>query len=208
LVRANFGSSPKMVFEGQANAFLQCGDCTELLKQVPARSVDLVITDPPHSDRIPYLELSELWNSILGASCDFDSEIVISNAKERAKTSANYLKALRAVMQELARIISPQGFVVILFNSRSSGHWGAFRSMLSPSSSSEVPLRYLGRFPCIYSATSVVQDHRAGALPTDYAIVLASSASLANADVRLAHLSRLPYWSPDPPPFLMGGTGS
>ena len=39
------------------------GDCIMSLKSLDSHSIDLVITDPPHGDRIPYLELSELWNA-------------------------------------------------------------------------------------------------------------------------------------------------
>ena len=35
------------------------------LKKIPDNSVDYVITDPPHGNRQPYLELSMMWNSWL-----------------------------------------------------------------------------------------------------------------------------------------------
>jgi len=53
----------------------------------------LFITDPPHGDRIPYLELSEIWNVILREEPPFESEIVVSNAKERSKKSLGYNQA-------------------------------------------------------------------------------------------------------------------
>ena len=45
------------------------------------------LSDPPHGDRIPYLELSEIWNVILGEEPPFEAEIVVSNAKDRSKKS-------------------------------------------------------------------------------------------------------------------------
>ena len=67
-------------------------------ERLPDESVQLVITDPPHSDRMPYLELSEFWNSILGFEADFSREIVISNAKERDKTSDAYKESMMDVL--------------------------------------------------------------------------------------------------------------
>ena len=49
--------------------FLNCdGHATTVLADLPDRSIDLILTDPPHSDRAPYLELSGLWNAVLGSS--------------------------------------------------------------------------------------------------------------------------------------------
>ena len=70
------------------------------LRDLPERSIDLILTDPPHSDRAPYLELSELWNAVLGVESDFTDEIVVSNAKERQKHIHDYdtrMKAFAAV---------------------------------------------------------------------------------------------------------------
>ena len=72
-------------FGGDADHAILNGDCLALLPQLPDNWVDLIITDPPHGDRIPYLELSEIWNVILGEEPPFEAEIVVSNAKERSK---------------------------------------------------------------------------------------------------------------------------
>ena len=75
------------VFGGDADHAILNGDCLSLLPQLPDNSVDLIITDPPHGDRIPYLELSEIWNVILREEPPFEAEIVVSNAKARSKKS-------------------------------------------------------------------------------------------------------------------------
>ena len=28
--------------------YIECGDCLELLKQIPEKSIDLIVTDPPY----------------------------------------------------------------------------------------------------------------------------------------------------------------
>jgi hypothetical protein len=55
-----FAETSECVLTGSSPAFVDCIDCRTLLSQLPANSVDLVITDPPHSDRIAYLELSSM----------------------------------------------------------------------------------------------------------------------------------------------------
>jgi hypothetical protein len=60
------------LLEGQSNVHLVNEDARTVLSTIPDDSVSLVITDPPHGDRIPYLELSELWNAILRKRVHFD----------------------------------------------------------------------------------------------------------------------------------------
>ena len=38
---------------------IECEDAVEYLRKMREGSVDLMVTDPPHSDRIPYLELCQ-----------------------------------------------------------------------------------------------------------------------------------------------------
>jgi hypothetical protein len=200
------GRSVADVLSEKADAFLACGDCRRLLSSVPDQSIDLVVTDPPHSDRIPYLELSEFWNSILGVSPDFENEIVISNARERNKTPGSYSNCLDDVLAQVARVLKRSGTLVILFNARQDGHWHVFRSLCTAPKADHSPsLRYVGSFPCKYSATSVVQDKRAGSLRADYALVFTRSDANAVDSSRLCGLARIPDWSPDFPKELSPG---
>jgi adenine-specific DNA methylase len=117
------------VVRDKADALLACGDCRLLLETLPDESVQLVVTDPPHSDRMPYLELSEFWNSILGFEADFSREIVISNAKERAKTSGAYKESMKDVLSQVPRILSSDGVLVLIYNASESDEWEAFRDV-------------------------------------------------------------------------------
>jgi len=51
------------------------GTATNLL--IPDESIDYIFTDPPHGNRLPYLELSLLWNSWLNLNFEWENEIVI-----------------------------------------------------------------------------------------------------------------------------------
>ena len=101
------------VCAGDADYSILGGNCLEVLTQLPDRSIDLVITDPPHGDRIPYLELSELWNAILGEEPPFEAEIVVSNAKERCKTKAHYNEAMARFLGIARRKLRDNGSLVL-----------------------------------------------------------------------------------------------
>ncbi len=176
-------------------------DCRAGLRTLPDRCAALVITDPPHSDRVPYLELSEFWNSILGREAPFDDEIVISNARERGKTAAEYHVAMRSFFEEASRVVADEGHLVLLFNARERESWRAIReSLILP----ERPaLRYNGCFPCNYSAQSVVQDNRKGAMKSDWALVF-SRASFACSPGDSHSLADLPGWNTSLPENLDG----
>ncbi|MBN1362628.1 MAG: hypothetical protein JW993_18670 [Sedimentisphaerales bacterium] len=188
------------VITGKSTAYIGRGDCRSLLKSIPDSSVHLVITDPPHSDRVPYLELSEFWNSLLGVEPDFSAEIVISNARERSKSVKSYIEAMRGFLRDVTRVIHPEGFLVVLFNSRKKKEWDIFRPWFdAPHSEDKEPLRYVGHFPCTYSAGSVVQDNRKGGLKSDHALVFDRIDKPSSNERHLSILSRIPGWSSQPP---------
>jgi adenine-specific DNA methylase len=155
--------------EQTSSARVILGDASELLSNFEPNSVDLIVTDPPHGDRIPYLELSELWNAILGQSVDYEHEIVVSNAHKRNKGPDKYAHDLRCVFVQLSRVLRPSGHLIILFNARDERSWSDLKAAVLDNGNA--PLAYLGAFEVHYSAGSVVQDNRAGGLQHDYALV-------------------------------------
>ncbi|MBO9320209.1 MAG: hypothetical protein J7460_14450 [Chloroflexus sp.] len=165
------------VCTGYTDYALLAGDCLALLPQIPDKSVDLLITDPPHSDRIPYLELSEIWNVILGEEPSFELEIVVSNAKERAKTLHGYNQAMSQFLEIVSHKLSSSGFLVLFFNARTKESWKFLNNFVVRAN--EADIAYCGCFPLIYSAASVVQDNREGALRTDYGLVFARTVNAA-----------------------------
>ena len=203
LNKSRLSSSVSDVLGEKADALLVCGDCRSLLKTLPDESIQLVVTDPPHSDRMPYLELSEFWNSILGFEADFSREIVISNARERAKTSDAYKESMVDVLSHISRILTPDGVLVLLYNASESDEWEAFRDACSSRDNAGASgLRYLGVFPCRYSAHSVVQDNRKGSLKHDLALVFCKAVSLLPNGYFLRKLETIPGWSCEIPEHL------
>ena len=157
--------------------------CLNVLPQMPDNSVTLIITDPPHGDRIPYLELSEIWNAVLSHNpSDFGSEIVISNAKERTKSPQVFQEDMASFMRECTRILdAKKGFLAIMFNSADAETWAFLQ---------DTKLNFVGCFPQEYSANSIAQDNRSGSMKEDYVLVYAKN-KLCNINC----LSQIKGWS-------------
>ena len=169
-------------------------DSEAKLKDLPAASIQLVITDPPHGDRIPYLELSEMWNSVLGYFVDFENELVVTNAKGREHIANSYTTKFESILKECARVIKPNGYLAVVFNSASVDDWKALMRLESVSS-----LSFLGRFDMNYSAGSVVQDNRDGGLKQDYVMVYSKSKDQAVRAGARTRMSAFDGWSIDLP---------
>ena len=180
---------PLDVLERRAEVSLVNTDATDFLATLPAGSVDLLVTDPPHGDRIPYLELSEIWNAILDRKPLFEQEIVVSNAVERGHTSERYAERMRRVFELAGRVLSPAGRVAIMFNSRSEQEW---EDILSATKAGH--FHFCGGFPMAYSAGSVVQDNRSGALKHDYVLIFVPSRSSGQSEAVRERLRSLPNW--------------
>lgn len=177
------------------NVTLQCGDSAPLLADINDNSIDLVITDPPHGDRIPYLELSELWNAVLQESVDFENEIVISDAKDRCKNPDDYRIRMENIFAHTRRVLKPDGLLIVLFNSRNEADWESMTSMINAATNNH-GVKYIGCFDCAYSAGSVVQDNRSGSLKSDFGLVFGKSvADVPTEPKRLMALSKLPAWT-------------
>jgi hypothetical protein len=198
-VRGN-GHSPRVsaraidVLQGRADVSLANVDALDLVGSMPEGSIDLFVTDPPHGDRIPYLELSEIWNAILDKEPSLDQEIVVSNASERGHTSERYAERMKQCFKRAGRVLSADGRLAIMFNSRSMAEW---KDLMSATEAGG--FKFLGCFPMAYSAGSVVQDNRSGALKHDYVLLFVSSRRLEPCASLRARLQTLPHWSEEMP---------
>jgi len=185
--RKKGSGSLEQLLNSEADFSIANGDAVTVLSSIPDGSTDLILTDPPHSDRAPYLELSELWNAVLGLEPDFAREIVVSNARDRQKCVSEY----NARMREFATVAIPKlswrGAVVVQFNARDPLSWEFLREFESGVKGSGVSFR--GTFPITYSANSVVQDNRKGALTSDFALIFAPTT------LDVSQFSRLEGWT-------------
>ena len=186
--------SMESVLARTADYSIITGDALGGLESIPDGSAQLILTDPPHSDRAPYLELSELWNAVLGVAPEYPGEIIVSNAKERGKDLNDYNDRMKRLAALSIQKLSAQGCIAIQFNARGKLSWEFFRDFETGVKGSGVS--YRGSFPLSYSATSVVQDNRKGALKTDCVLIFATE------ETRLESFSTLPDWTRDYPVHL------
>jgi DNA modification methylase len=135
------------------------------LQNLPDNSIDYILTDPPHGNRIPYLELSMLWNSWLKKDVNYEDEIIISDAKERCKGISQYNDLMKIVFEQCHRILKIGGRLSFMFNGLDDVAWIHSVEMFNKLGFKLERIETLG-----YSANSVVQDNRENGLQTDFII--------------------------------------
>ena len=150
--------------KSQSGYLVRKGTATDL-SFIKSDSIDYIFTDPPHGNRIPYLELSLMWNSWLGYEFDLENEIVVSESKLRRKDAKDYEKRLKIAFGEMWRVLKVDGYASIAFNSLDDETW---LSLLNTLLAAGFEIKEIT--PLDYSARSVVQDTRKNALKTDFVI--------------------------------------
>jgi DNA modification methylase len=135
------------------------------LSEIPDNSIDYILTDPPHGNRIPYLELSMLWNSWLKKPVNYEDEIIISESRDRNKDASDYNSLLNSVIADCFRVLKPEKYFSFMFNSLDDDAWENVVSKFHSSGFELTAIETLG-----YSANSVVQDNRKNGLQTDFII--------------------------------------
>ncbi len=161
-VHALFSARPESDFS--SNVTLINGSATNL--PLKDDSVDYVFIDPPHADRILYLEQSLMWNAWLqlDQTINWNDEIVVSAAKKRNnKDSESYRTLLGLAFSEIHRVLKPGRYFSMAFNCLDDNTWIDILNLF---------LKYGFQIedivPLEYSATSVIQDNRKNALKTDF----------------------------------------
>lgn len=143
--------------------WIKTGTATSL--KIPSGTVGYVFVDPPHGNRMPYLELSLMWNSWLRFESNWEEEIVISASPERQKDEEDYRKRLAAAFGEIWRVLGDNRYASIVFNSLSDDTWLSLLNSCLGTGFEIVDIQ-----PLDYSAHSVIQDTRKQALKTDLVI--------------------------------------
>jgi len=119
--------------DNDANAMITCGDSSYL--DIPDKSVDAVITDPPYYGNVMYSELSEFYYAWLHLALKdkyeyFRSEHV-PNATEiivnkvQGKDEKDFIEGLTAVFKEAYRKLKDDGLMVFTFHHQEEKAWGA-----------------------------------------------------------------------------------
>jgi putative DNA methylase len=112
------------------------------LSKIRNRSVDLILTDPPFYNNLPYSELSDFYHQWLrlyfekhrsanGASAPHTPVDEALLVKRKTETEhSKYASGLLASMQECVRVLKPDGMMVFTFHHREAVAWHALASAL------------------------------------------------------------------------------
>ena len=144
---------------------LKNGTATKL--DLPDNYINYVFIDPPHGNRILYMEQSLMWNSWLGLDnkCNWEEEIIVSEAKKRNKNVPVYTKMMDDALTEIKRVLKPNGYFSMAFNTLDDETCISMINMCLGTGFEIVDIH-----PLEYSAMSVVQDNRQNALKTDFVL--------------------------------------
>ncbi len=134
--------------------------------------VDYIFIDPPHSNRVLYMEMSLMWNAWLGldSELDWDNEIVVSEAKYRNKSKENFNELLGIVFKEVRRVLKKDKYFSFAFNCLDDDTWLNTLNLFVNNGFEVEDI-----VPLNYSATSVMQDNRKNALKTDFVLTFKNS---------------------------------
>ncbi len=121
-------------------ALLLCGDSSRL-PQIPDRSVDFVITDPPYLDSIHYSELSNFFYVWLQALIEHPyftaehvptaQEAIVNRSMD--KDEHDYHRLLSAVFTESDRVLKPNGALIFTFHHTKWRAWWTVLTALTES---------------------------------------------------------------------------
>lgn len=93
-------------------------------------SIDLIVTDPPFGANIQYAELNFIPESWLGTFTDKKLEAVENPFRKQTKT--HYIDLMRRSLQEAYRVLKPERYAAVFFNSTDVKLWTELRkAMLS-----------------------------------------------------------------------------
>jgi putative DNA methylase len=106
--------------------YLSCGSSTAT--GLAAKSIDLVVTDPPFFDNVHYSELADFffaWQR-LEPSLMANNRVTTRHPEEVQDVSAEqFAGKLRAVFSECCRVLKDEGFVVFSYHHSRSEGWMA-----------------------------------------------------------------------------------
>jgi adenine-specific DNA methylase len=126
-----------------------------------------------------------MWNSWLKKDVNYDDEIVISESKDRKKDINDYYKLLNEVLAEIERILKPNHYFSLMFNSLDDETW---INLLIHTSSLRFDLEKVETLE--YSANSVVQDTRSAGLKTDFILTFRKNPNKIIKNIELISIKK------------------
>lgn len=98
------------------------------LKEIESESVDFIYTDPPYGAKIPYLDLSTMWNAWLDLSVDEtlkEKECIEKGSLD--KTRDEYYDLMKKSLKEMYRVLKFNRWLVFVFQHQDVRLWQTLR---------------------------------------------------------------------------------
>ena len=133
-IRGKIVSSFKDLLENKGNVLLKC-QSSENLSDIPDRSIDAIVTDPPYYDNVMYSELADFYYVWLRIAlkdkysffnseyCPRTGEIIVNDAQNKGEEY--FLQGLTQIFKECKRILKDEGLLVFTFHHRKQEAWAA-----------------------------------------------------------------------------------
>ena len=108
--------------------YLRTGDSSRT--DLPAESVDLIITDPPYMDNVHYSELADFFHAWLRELMPFSrypgQKLTTRDGDEvQSASPAEFEEAIARVWRECARVMKPDGIMAFTFHQARLAGWTA-----------------------------------------------------------------------------------
>jgi putative DNA methylase len=121
------GLTPGMVY-------LRTGDSSQT--DLPDKSVDLIVTDPPYMDNVHYSELADFFHAWLRELKPFalyprDEATTRSAHEVQSASPAEFQTAITRVWRECARVLKPDGLLAFTFHQARLSGWVALAQALA-----------------------------------------------------------------------------
>jgi putative DNA methylase len=116
------------------SVYLSTGDSSQT--DLPAESVDLVVTDPPYMDNVHYSELADFFHAWLREPRPYarypNAAITTRSTREvQSSSPAEFEAAIGRVWQECARVLKPSGLLAFTFHQARLSGWVALMRALA-----------------------------------------------------------------------------
>ncbi|HEX2786925.1 MAG TPA: DNA methyltransferase [Ignavibacteria bacterium] len=106
-----------------SNASIYKGTATDL-KQIKSESIDYIYTDPPYGNKIPYLDLSVMWNAWLDLEVTKkDRQLEAIEGGEQEKTKQEYSELIAKSIEEMYRVLKFDRWMSFVFAHKDPELW-------------------------------------------------------------------------------------
>lgn len=113
---------------------------------LPDKSVDLILTDPPYTDQVPYLEYNQLWYKVMGwqgfTDESLNAELVVSDAPSRNKNAEDFNNVFNTILKRISPALKENRYFIMFYHSFDLKSWSEILKMMQ-----EHGLAYCGQIP-------------------------------------------------------------